>query len=396
MNITIGPPVPPEDLFDREEIIERLWDSLQSQSVLLAAPRRVGKSSLMLKLFLEPRPGFEVLWLDGQDYDTPEDLVADLAVQAARLRGNFKAFLGNLLPSVKDNIEELEVWELKLKLRKTLSDSWRTQGANVVRKALKPGTKLLIVIDELPMLLHKLITNGESGRVAAQDLLDWLRHLRQSPEFLQQVRQIVGGSIGLPRIASLIGSSHRINDLFPIELGALERFQAQELASLLLKSRGIQLDGPTMEAFLDQIGTPLPILIQIMASVVASEVSRRGQPADLDLIKECYEQRALGPEFKICFEDYYERLARYYTPEEARVARILLRELAITKAPVSRSALLGIYRKELGETADPGKFDLLLTWLFDDFYVVENDGGGVQFKSTWMRDWWRAYHGSKP
>ena len=397
MNITVGPPVTPEDFFDREETIQNLWDTLQGHSVLLAAPRRVGKSSLMLKLIMEPQEGFEVLWLDGQDYDTPEDLVADLAIKAAKLRGDLKGFLGKLLTNITASLEELEVWELKLKLRQQLSGSWRAQGETVIRDALKPDTKLLIVIDELPMLLHKLITNsGDSGRIAAQDLLDWLRHLRQAPEFLRQVRQLVGGSIGLARIASLTGSSHKIADLRPIEVGALERPKAKELAMLLLKSRDVVLEEQIMETFLDQIGTFLPIFIQIMASVVASEVRRRKQPATADLIRECYEQRALGPEFRICFEDYYERLNRYYSPEEARIARILLRELAIAKGALSKSTLLGIYQKELGQTADPSAFDLLLTWLSDDFYVEEDSAGRVQFKSRWMRDWWRTYHASRP
>jgi hypothetical protein len=65
MNITIGPPVSGDEFFDREETIETLWDALEAHSVLLAAPRRVGKSSLMLKLLREPKPGFNVLWLDG-------------------------------------------------------------------------------------------------------------------------------------------------------------------------------------------------------------------------------------------------------------------------------------------------------------------------------------------
>lgn len=63
-NITIGPPVSGEDFFGREEIITTLWEVLQSHSVLLAAPRRVGKSSIMLKLITEPRAGFEVVWLE--------------------------------------------------------------------------------------------------------------------------------------------------------------------------------------------------------------------------------------------------------------------------------------------------------------------------------------------
>lgn len=395
--ITTGPPVIDEDFFDREETVAALWHALDRHSVLLAAPRRVGKSSLMLKLFREPPPGFEVLWLDGQDYDAPEDLVADLGVKAAKLRGNVGGLLGRLLANVAGNLEELEIWELKLKLRQQLSGSWRVQGEKFVKDALRPNTKLLIIIDELPMLLHKLIAHrGESGRLAAQDLLDWLRHLRQAPEFLEQVRQLVGGSIGLPRVAALTGSSHKIADLLPIQVEPLERSQAKELARLLLMSREVVLEDQGLEAFLDQTGTLLPIFIQIMASVVASEVRARRQPADAELIRECYEQRALGPEYRLCFEDYYERLDRYYSPEEARVARILLRQLAIAREPLSKSALLGTYETELGPAADRFKFDLLLTWLSDDFYLEETSDDRLYFKSRWMRDWWRTYHGSRP
>ena len=395
MNITIGSPVVPKDFFDREDMIEALWETLQSQSVLLAAPRRVGKSSVMLKLMLEPRPGFEVLWLDGQDYDGPEDFVADLAVKAAKLQEAGK--LGKFLSSVAASLEQLEVWELKIKLRKQLAGSWREQGETVLRDAFKADTKLVIVIDELPILLHKLIrADSDQGRRAAQDLLDWLRHLRQAPEFFQQLRQVLGGSIGLPRIASIIGASAKINDLRCIEVGPFERSKARELATGLLRSRGVELQPDVMEAFLDQIGALYPIFIQIMASVVASEVVRREGPATAELIRECYEQRALGPEFRLYFEDYYERLARYYSPEEARVARSLLRELAVAKEPLLKSSLLAVYQKDLGPTAEESKFELLLTWLSDDFYLGEIGQGRVEFKSRWMRDWWRTYHACKP
>jgi hypothetical protein len=216
--------------------------------------------------------------------------------------------------------------------------------------------------------------------------LDWLRHLRQAPGLLDQVRQILGGSIGLPRIASLLGSSQKINDLRPIEVGAFERPKARELATALFRSRNVVLEEQVMDAFLDQIGTLVPIFIHILASVVATEVQARNQPATAQLIRQCYEERALGPEYRICFEDYYERLDRYYSPEEARAAKV----------PVPKSNLLGVYHSVLGPTADTGKFDLLLTWLSDDFYVREAGEGVVGFWSSWMRDWWRTYHGSKP
>jgi hypothetical protein len=206
---------------------------------------------------------------------------------------------------------------------------------------------------------------------------------------------LIGGSIGLPRIASIIGSTHKINDLRPVEVLPLERAKAKELATLLLKSRDVVLDDHVLEAFLDEVETFVPIFLQIMASVVASEVKRSGQAATVELIRECYQQRALGPEFRLCFEDYYERLDRYYSPEEARAARCILRELAVTKEPLMKSSLLATFQNEIGQAATAAQFDLLFTWLSDDFYLEEIAGGRVRFKSRWMRDWWRTYHATK-
>jgi hypothetical protein len=394
MNITIGNIVVGADFFDREDVIENIWETLQTDSILLAAPRRVGKSSIMRRLFDQPRFGFRPIWLDCQDYGGPEDLVTDLTVKAGELRQDPRHFFRHALKSVLGNIEELGIWQLKLKLREQVANNWQSQGESVLKESLaQPDTRLLIIFDELPILLHKLMTrDSDRGKAAAQDLLDWLRHVRQSPEFGRDIRQVIGGSIGLPRIASLIGSSHKINDLRPVEVGPLERSKAAELANGLLESRGIALSEVTMEAFLGQVGTFLPIFIQILASAVAAEVQKRRASATPELIRECYEQRALGPEFRSCFEDFYERLDRYYAPDESRAAKRVLKELAVSFEPLSRSQLLGAYAQELGDSASESGFDFMLTWLADDFYICANQAGQFGFKTMWLRDWWRRYH----
>ncbi|MBI1924124.1 ATP-binding protein [Candidatus Poribacteria bacterium] len=54
----VGPPARRDDFFDREETVELLWERLASGNVLLAAPRRFGKTSLMYRLIDEPRDGW--------------------------------------------------------------------------------------------------------------------------------------------------------------------------------------------------------------------------------------------------------------------------------------------------------------------------------------------------
>lgn len=50
MHNLIGKPAEGEDFFDRVRETRRIWDRLDTDNVLLLAPRRVGKTSLMLRL----------------------------------------------------------------------------------------------------------------------------------------------------------------------------------------------------------------------------------------------------------------------------------------------------------------------------------------------------------
>ena len=63
-NVT-GPPVVDDDLYGREYELARLWERLeQGEHVLMLAPRRVGKTSLMLELRRAPRKGWDVIYID--------------------------------------------------------------------------------------------------------------------------------------------------------------------------------------------------------------------------------------------------------------------------------------------------------------------------------------------
>ena len=49
--------------FDREEVIERAWDLLETSNLLLLAPRRVGKSSLLNRMKEQgPAKGYKTLY----------------------------------------------------------------------------------------------------------------------------------------------------------------------------------------------------------------------------------------------------------------------------------------------------------------------------------------------
>ena len=60
MRNIIGPPVVGDDLYGRDYELARLWEHLENgEHILMLAPRRVGKTSLMLELKQAPRDNWD-------------------------------------------------------------------------------------------------------------------------------------------------------------------------------------------------------------------------------------------------------------------------------------------------------------------------------------------------
>lgn len=75
IDFVIGGPATDSDFLFREEFIEDLWDSARKNNILLLAPRRMGKTSIMHQLMEEPREGWLVVYLNVEELESPGDLL---------------------------------------------------------------------------------------------------------------------------------------------------------------------------------------------------------------------------------------------------------------------------------------------------------------------------------
>jgi len=73
-----GSPARSDDFHFRRSFLEDLWDSLKKEHVLLLAPRRMGKTSVMLRLQDEPRQGQLVVFLNVEEINTPAEFCQGL------------------------------------------------------------------------------------------------------------------------------------------------------------------------------------------------------------------------------------------------------------------------------------------------------------------------------
>jgi AAA+ ATPase superfamily predicted ATPase len=82
----VGSPVRLDDFFGRDSFVELLWEKLDAGNVLLAAPRRFGKTSVMYRLMDRPREGYKFIHADLEYMAQPAELITELSVQLARAK----------------------------------------------------------------------------------------------------------------------------------------------------------------------------------------------------------------------------------------------------------------------------------------------------------------------
>jgi len=401
LNIHIGSPVWGSDFFDRKEIINKCWDTLNKSSIILSAPRRYGKSSLMLHLRDNPPKEFFPIYFELEDHFALNGFIYEFI---SKIIENDKSVATKMKKILKPlmNIEEISFFEFKLKLKKAIEmekdwEIWKEKISRLILELVnnKKSKKLVFIFDEFPLMLYNFINEGEMGQTDSVKLLQWLRKLRHESPFLENTRFIFGGSIGIEKVISYLKATRTINDVERIDIGPFDSRAAKDFIKEIFKAKEIPVGDQVIQSIMDIVGTMIPIYLQIMIDSAIKESMNSGQPICPDLVKECYEKRVHGPEYKRYFEDYSERLWRYYSTKDAKAARRILRELARATDAIPCSLLFSIYQEEMGNKGDKEKFELLLTNLESDFYIERNVAEErVYFHNKWLKDWWRIYHGT--
>src|SRR2546429_8708676 len=155
--------------------------------VLLAAPRRFGKTSVMYRLIDEPRHECKIVHADLEHLTEPADLITALIEQLAKddlfskIVGKLSYFPRTFWSRFRDTFEEIELLKLKIKLREKLRTGWQEKGEELFKRVAATSNPVIFILDEFPMMIDRM-AHSQSHREEAKTMLRWLRRLRQSPD----------------------------------------------------------------------------------------------------------------------------------------------------------------------------------------------------------------------
>lgn len=369
MKNVVGQVVRGNKFFDKTKNISNLWKKLKNGSnILLIAPRRIGKTSLLLRIKDYPESGYSVLYLDTESVDKSneffrkiynlllnecDDSIQKKFIEIAKGFGRRIEEIGN---TVKLNDKELDYYEELL---------------NLIKKTDFENAKIVIIIDEFAETLQNIIKDDEK---IALSFLEKNRELRQNPDINEKIQFIYAGSIGLENVADSINSSKFINDLNTHILKPLNHAEAKNFIHFVLDGEEL-LSIENIDYILQKLAEYIPFFIQIIIEEI-SESDFSGTNDEIDAAFEAVIK-------KRSYFDYWHTRLRSYQQNEYQFAKSVLN---IASEELLTSAV--IYDKAV-EFGVENKYKAIVNALIYDGYL-NNDENSLQYKfnSPLLKMWW--------
>lgn len=383
MKLTIGNPVVGEDFFDRELEQRQIWRKIESNHLLMLAPRRIGKTSLIYRLCQDSQKyGYFSVSCSFAGCEGERDCVQELFKALHQLHTT-----GQKAGKLLEHIKSIKVAGAGIDWSSEKADNWRSAGAEIGQALATSEHNWLICIDELPVFIVKLLQQGEPGRQRARTFLYWLRDLRQ--RHFQHVKWLLAGSIGLDTMTARLRIGDAINDLEPFNLDAFSPDSAKRFLAELARSYALPLDFATIDHLLERIGWPVPYYLQLMFSHLRDaylDEQTRPSPATVDAVFD----KLLGQSYRVHFDYWRQRLDDELGQPEAGYAIRILDLICATPAGMASDALAQALQAQIAD-ADARDRTLrhLLQILENDGYLVRHESGSYAYRLEWLRMYWQ-------
>jgi hypothetical protein len=354
----VGPPARGDDFYGRESLIELIWEKLESNHILLASPRRFGKTSVMLNLLDNPRDKFYVIHFDLEPVTEPVDFIVTLLDKLRydeKIRNVLKKGgkgLRKFLEDINFNININGV-DFRIGLKDKIQKTWKEIGSEIFSKLESMEQKIILIFDEFALMIENFLDD----RLEENEVREYLRY-----------------------------------DFERFEISEFEDIEtAKSFLNFLLKGKRVKISNPAKAELLYLIGPPIPYFIQVFVSQIINKYSGRNKQARKNDINSIYENEILGVTCKSYFQIYYDRL-KHYDKQNENTAKVILKNLAVV-GEVKRTELYQVYLKETQQTKNVDGFNNLMSDLENDFYIKfipQNET--YIFFSKILKDWWRRYY----
>lgn len=385
MKVVLGHPARKSQFYKRKKIREDLIEKINiGSNLLISAPRRFGKSSVLLDLIDDPVDDFYAVFIDSEDIDDGEVFFKELLKEilntdAIEAYGRFKHNTTSFFKDWSNRINEIKIAGSGVVINSREKESNFNLFKDFIGK-YKFDRKIVIVVDEFPETIKKILY--KNGEEAAVQFLSQNRAIRQNHRLADKVSFIYTGSIGLQSVVNNLNSPEKINDLEEIKIKPLQKNEALELANLLLTEKSLELPEDLRDYFIEKLDLLIPFHVQLMVKELVDVCFDKTviQKGDIDSAFE-----GIIKNGNIYFESYKSRLNESFIDTE----RLFIQKLLIRIKETDRMHFAEISNLAT-ECKAENKFETVLeTLLYDGYLIADEPKGYYSFYSIILKSWWK-------
>ncbi|MBC7865625.1 MAG: AAA family ATPase [Bacteroidia bacterium] len=383
MKNSLGKPATDDAFYDREKEIKKIYRVLETgTSIYLAAPRRVGKTSILKHLEESPKDGFYFVYIITESVDTKneffkvlfEELIKSKAIQnLSKISHSIKDVVTGLLGRV-NSINGVE-------LREGKEPDYFELLVDLFSNISKEHARVIVMIDEFPQTIQNIMEI--EGKKSAENFLQKNREIRHHKNIQEKISFIYTGSISLFPMVEKVTSLTAINDLRTVSVEPLEPDDAKFFLSLLLQNDNIVIKEGLIDYVLIKMSWLIPFHLQLIEQEIVDVFESDGKEIDEVAINKAFDQ-VVHSRNKPQFEPYFARLAKIFKGEEYKFVMEVL-TITAKNDKIEPNVLndMGV-KHQLQETKT------IMEILESDGYIFEN-GGHYRYTSPILQLWCKKH-----
>lgn len=376
--------------YPREEISESIWEELRKGNyVLIAAPRRVGKTSIMRNMEDNPQADYILVFKSIQGvkseiefYEAIYMLILDCLSKSSKTKKKIAHYFKKKKISEIDIKGSIKIEDCALKYIDEINE--------IFRELDEKSETIVLLLDELPEVLHDLNKKGKTDEAKA--ILKQLRKWRQSN--YKKLQFVLAGSIGIHYVVKTIeGRTADLNDMKKVFFEPLSKTQALLYIDWATEEATIIYDEKLKTYVLQKIQhyyTPyfINLMLDEIDKIGRKENKRNITYEDIDT---AFKKVVINNEH---FADWKNRLSEYLPKNDFAFVNKVLIHLA-HKDSITIQTIYDIAVKH-EKTTD---YMDLIHELEQDGYIIEETEGSKKFifLSPFLKNYWLRnnpiYHG---
>lgn len=383
-----------DEIIDREQEIQSIWKALQNQSVVITSERRIGKTCILRKMEANPMDEWHpvLYWVEGKQHQI--EFVEGLYEELLN-KGLLKDKFHNLKKLYIKYVGGMEIGSWKFP---QIIENWKPLLESLIEDIVDSGIKVLLMLDELPLLLAKCIKTKEVGPLGCMDFLDTLRGLRNKYEGSKKISFIFCGSIGIHLVIRELKKNHGYNsdptnNMKIISITGMDEKGANELCEKLAEDGNFQWqDKAVIFDYICRETDRLPFYIQHVFQHIYDSGEHLITKRSIDkAIASLLDDPTDGGYFR----HYFDRIETYYDKQNKNIALLILAWLSKQDKYREEGDIIAMVKTTQADSDDELiKETLELLW--SDHYLIrilKKGRRNYKFRYSILQKWWGVNKG---